>query len=60
MKLEFPRIFQGDCWHCQNFLTFRPKVERGGLRCNDCGKLNQYDWTDKEYREWVRAYGQKQ
>lgn len=57
--IELPKMFQGGCWHCQpGYFDFRPKVERRGLRCNHCAKLNEYRWTQAQYEETARDYNQ--
>jgi hypothetical protein len=37
---------------------FRVEVVPGGLKCKRCGPLNAYKWTEAEYRETQKAYGQ--
>ena len=56
--IVLPRTFQGTCWHCDAFMAFRPMVERHGLRCPACQKLNQYDWSETEFKDWQKAYRQ--
>ncbi len=61
MKIDIPYIYQGMCRHCVANVwigEFKPKVERHGLRCSSCGKLNQYDWTEAEYEDTKKRYGQ--
>jgi hypothetical protein len=53
--IELPRTFQGTCWHCFT-IKFSPKIERGGLRCQECWQLNAYEWSDAEYAEWQSHY----
>lgn len=57
--ITLPPTFQGMCWHCVAnvmFGSFRPTVERGGLRCSSCGSLNKYRWTEEEFRDTQQAY----
>jgi hypothetical protein len=33
-----------------------PKVAREGLVCSNCGELNCYEWSDKEYKQTLKDY----
>lgn len=62
--IHLPRFFQANCRNlgCPDtvMFDFTVTVERGGLRCKRCGELNEYNWSDAEYLDTRRAYGQEE
>lgn len=62
MNIELPRTFQGNCWNpnCPDSIMFdfRVEVVPGGLKCKRCGHLNAYKWTEAEFLDMQKAYGQ--
>lgn len=46
------KIYQGSCWICGWFWWgLKPRIERKGIRCPICDRLNRYHWTLAEYQE---------
>lgn len=56
------RVYQSFCWHCERmwFKPYVPKVVREGLKCGVCGKINRYEWSDKQYKQTLYDYDQKE
>ena len=57
-QLKIPLTFQMQCCFCHSSINkdWKPKVERQGLRCNHCGKLNEHDWTEHDFNKNTEYY----